>query len=86
MKFLSTAWNRFTAPFSRVNAKDEEIKKVIGSAKFCFGSKDGEIILKYLIKETNLDGQTGCLPADEANYMAGRQDIVKELLSLISED
>jgi hypothetical protein len=86
MKHLKTFWGRFTTPFSRVNIDDETAKKVVGSAKFCFGSAEGEIFLKHLIKEFDLDGQTGCLPRDEANYKSGQQDTVKYILSLISED
>jgi hypothetical protein len=79
-------WGRFTTPFSRIKTNEEELLRVQNCARFCFSTAEGEILLKHLIEMHDLDGQTGCLAQDEANYRAGQQDVVKYLLSLISED
>lgn len=70
-----------------INKKtDDYHDKLVGYAKRCFGSPEGEFILKHFIEQTKLDKPIGCLPSDESNYLAGQQDILKELLALQSED
>ena len=86
MKNLLSCFGRFTTPFSSVRVKDEDILKVSGYCRRIFSTSEGEIVMKHLINEFELDGQTGCLSQDEANYRAGQQDVIKYILSLISED
>jgi hypothetical protein len=79
---------RFSLRSSQVQNKQSEDynEKLVGYAKRCFGNPEGQFVLKHFIEQTKLDKPVGCLSADEANYLAGQQDIIKELLALQGED
>lgn len=92
---LATSWGRFCTPFSNLFPSKpaektdaewelEYNKKLVGSAKRCFDSPEGEFILKHLIKEVGLDAQIGVQSPDDANYNNGQQDIVRYMLSLVN--
>ena len=76
-------FKRFSLPLSmfRVDPMD----KVIGAAKRCFNTPEGEILLKHLITEYTLDEPSGCGTSDEMAYRNGTQDVVKYILSLTND-
>lgn len=62
--------------------KRDPMEKVIGAAKRCLDTPEGEILLKYLITEYRLDEPLG---ADADAYVTGTQDVLKHILSLIND-
>ena len=86
MKYLTSILARFRAPYSKVSPNNEDLLRIQNCARYCFGTPEGEILLKHLINELDLDGQFGCLPHDESVYKYAQQDVIKYLLALISED
>lgn len=74
---------RFKLALSHFKRDDFDV--VIGSAKRCLNTVDGEILLKHLVTEYNLDDPDGCLSADELSYRNATRDVVKYILSLTND-
>ena len=78
MKFFE----RMILPLSKRDPMDE----VVGAAKFCLNTVEGEIFLKHLVDEFKLDIPIGCdLTEGQTHYVNGTQDVVKYILSLIND-
>ena len=62
----------------------EHNKKVEGAFKRVFNTVDGEIVLRYLIEDVGLDAQMGAQSEDSMLYLSAKQDLVKQMLSLVN--
>lgn len=74
---------RFRMPLSAFKRNDMDV--VVGAAKRCLNTAEGEILLKHLINEYKLDEPMGCLDDNESSYVNGTQDVVKYILSLTND-
>ena len=74
---------RFGLPLSAFKA--EPFDRIVGAAKRCLNTPEGEILLKHLITTYTLDEPSGCGTPDEMAYRNGTQDVVKYILSLTND-
>ena len=79
-------WERFTNSLSFVRNKREQDyhKKLVGCAKACLMTAEGEFLVKHLIEEFGLDDSRSEENLEVANYRNGEQDAIKYILGLIA--
>jgi hypothetical protein len=65
--------------------KRDDIDVVVGAAKRCLNTAEGDILLKHLISEYELDAPTGCLEGNDLTYKTACQDVVKHIISLTND-
>lgn len=65
--------------------KRNDMDKVIGAAKRCLNTSEGEILLKHLISEYGLDEQTGCVDEQTLTYETACHDVIKYIISLTND-
>jgi hypothetical protein len=80
---ISKFLRRFRAPLKRLESEDMDV--VIGAAKRCLNTTDGEILMIHLIDKFGLDDQSGVLPSDDANYQNGTKDVMRYILALTND-
>jgi len=66
--------------------KEETLEQIKISAKASLGNMHGETLLIHLINFYELDKPSGCLPEGASNYRNGTQDVVKYLISLVTDE
>lgn len=74
---------RMSMPLSAFKRND--IDKVIGAAKRCLNTSEGDILIKHLISEYELDEPTGCLSERDLTYKTACQDVIKHIISLTND-
>ena len=67
------------------HSDEDSVEKIIGAAKRCLDTPDGEILMRHLIQFAELDEPKGAMSHDEALYCNGREDTVKYLIGLIND-
>jgi len=76
MKFLA----RMRKPLSYF--KPDPMDRVVGAAKRCLNTAEGEILLKHLVNQFHLDDMVG---AEKGDYITGQQDAIKYILGLTND-
>lgn len=77
---MKNIFTRFKKPLHEF--KPDDMQKVIGAAKRCLNTADGDILLKHLINEFKLDAPVGCIDKNDIIYVSATHDVVKYILSL----
>lgn len=80
---MKTFIERMKMPLSAF--KRDNFDKVIGASKRCLNTPEGEILLKHLISEYELDEPIGCLEGKDLTYKTACQDVVKHIISLTND-
>lgn len=74
---------RMRMPLSAFKRNNMDV--VIGNAKRCLNTPEGEVLLKHLISEYGLDDPIGCLEDNDLTYKTACQDVVKHIISLTND-
>ena len=77
---------RFKSKPELVENSVELSERIDGIARSVLCNSSGEVLIKHLIKVSEIDAQVGCRSGDEAIYINGKQDMMKYILNLITPE
>jgi hypothetical protein len=80
---MKNFYERMKTPLSAFSRDNHD--KIIGAAKRCLNTPEGEILLKHLVTAYELDSPIGCLDEKELAYKTACQDVVKHIISLTND-